>query len=557
MGTVMSTEMNDKWWKNAVVYQIYPRSFADSNDDGVGDLAGIAQKVPYLVSLGVDAIWLSPFYPSPLADGGYDVSDYCDVDPRLGTLEQFNELVELVHSNGIKVIVDIVPNHTSDQHPWFRKALAAQPGSEERNKYVFHRGKGKSFEEPPTNWQSNFGGSAWEPCGDGWYYLHLFAKEQPDLNWNNPEVRKDFLKILKFWSDRGVDGFRIDVSHALAKDLREPLRDRQNPSDSSPEAVDGSDPLWDRNEVHEIYREWRRLFNTYTPAKFAIGETWTPFTSRVFQYAHPDELGEVFDFSLLKTVWDKEKFKAVISRTYRYAKDAGSIPVWVMENHDVPRMASRLGLSTGVDVEEWVTSDGRNPEIDEESTARRAKAAALLLLGLPGMAFLYQGEELGLPEDLELTPAQIKDPLWERTGHRFKGRDGARIPLPWHAEGASFGFNESGKSWLPQPKWWGKYSVETQKRSENSSLEMYSKALKLRRTRFADVDDALTWVKSDEKTLHIARGNGIHVLVNFSQESVLLPQNTRVLVRSDEKDSSDGNLGPESAVWFVEENVRR
>ena len=277
------TFTNNDWWRDAVIYQIYPRSFSDANGDGNGDLQGVIDRLDYLQALGVDALWLSPFYPSPLADGGYDVADYCDVDPRLGTLDQFDELVAKAHERGIGIIVDIVPNHTSDQHRWFQEALAQGPESEAAQRYVFRQGKGEHGELPPTNWLSNFGGSAWESCGDGWYYLHLFAKEQPDLNWDNPEVRHEFLRVLTFWCDRGVDGFRIDVSHGLAKDLREPLRDRIDPTLMSPQATDGSDPLWDRDAVHDIYREWRDLFNQYTPAKYAVGESWSPFTTRIFQ----------------------------------------------------------------------------------------------------------------------------------------------------------------------------------------------------------------------------------------------------------------------------------
>lgn len=308
----------DDWWRDAVVYQIYPRSFADANGDGEGDIAGVIGKLDYLRELGVDAIWLSPFYPSPLADGGYDVADYRAIDPRFGTMEQFDELVAQAHERGIKVIIDIVPNHTSDQHEWFKAALASVPGSPERARYIFHRGKGEHGELPPTNWLSNFGGSAWEPCSDGWYYLHTFAKEQPDLNWDNPEVHEEFLGILRFWCGKGVDGFRIDVSHGLAKDLREPLRDRPDPTKQYPQAADGSDPMWDRDAVHDIYREWRELFNQYEPAKYAIGESWTPFNERVFQYAKQDELGAIFDFSLRKPI-------GIAMRTARPSNARGSM----------------------------------------------------------------------------------------------------------------------------------------------------------------------------------------------------------------------------------------
>lgn len=347
----VTAESTGDWWRDAVVYQIYPRSFADANGDGEGDLAGVIGKLDYLRKLGVDAIWLSPFYPSPLADGGYDVADYRAVDPRFGTMAQFDELVAHAHDAGINIIIDIVPNHTSDQHEWFQKALRAAPGSPERTRYVFQRGKGEHAELPPTNWLSNFGGSAWQPCGDGWYYLHTFAKEQPDLNWDNPEVREEFLDILRFWCDKGVDGFRIDVSHGLAKDLREPLRDRPDPTKMYPQAADGSDPMWDRDAVHDIYRGWRELFNEYQPAKYAVGESWTPFSDRVFQYARQDELGAIFDFSLEKAAWNRDEYRHTVERTRRYAIEAGTAPTWVLGNHDVPRIASRLGVPSGTDIE--------------------------------------------------------------------------------------------------------------------------------------------------------------------------------------------------------------
>ena len=339
----VTAESTGDWWRDAVVYQIYPRSFADANGDGEGDPAGVTGQLDYLRKLGVDAIWLSPFYPSPLADGGYAVADYRAVDPRFGTMAQFDGLVAHSHDAGINIIIDIVPNHTSDQHEWFQKALQAAPGSPERTRYVFQRGKGEHAELPPTNWRSNFGGSAWQPCGDGWYYLHTFAKEQPDLNWDNPEVREEFLDILRFWCDKGVDGFRIDVSHGLAKDLREPLRDRPDPTKMYPQAADGSDPMGDRDAGHDIYRGWRELFNEYQPAKYAVGESWTPFSDRVFQYARQDELGAIFDFSLEKAVWNRDEYRHTVERTRRYAIEAGTAPTWVPGNNDVPRIVARLG----------------------------------------------------------------------------------------------------------------------------------------------------------------------------------------------------------------------
>ncbi len=297
------------WWRTAVVYQIYPRSFADSNGDGIGDLAGVRDRLGYLADLGIDAIWLTPFYPSPLADGGYDISDYRDVDHRLGTLTDFDELTRDAHSRGIKVIVDIVPNHTSDRHPWFQQALGTGPGSPARDRYIFRDGTGPHGQEPPADWRSHFGGSAWERLPDGQWYLHLFAREQPDLNWDNQDVRADFIHTLRFWADRGVDGFRVDVAHSLAKDLSHPLRSQPHLDQRLP--MDGTDPLYDRDEVHDIYRQWREIFNEYDPPRMAVAETWHPTSTRTYLYARPDELGQVFDFSLLKSHWDRDQFQRV------------------------------------------------------------------------------------------------------------------------------------------------------------------------------------------------------------------------------------------------------
>lgn len=554
----MSTHDSNDWWRDAVVYQIYPRSFADSNGDGDGDLNGVTDRLDYLKELGVDAIWLSPFYPSPQADGGYDVADYCAVDPRFGDMADFDRLVAESHARGIRVIIDIVPNHTSYLHPWFREAIAAEPGSPARDRYVFRRGRGEHSELPPTNWLSNFGGSAWEPCGDGWYYLHLFAREQPDLNWDNPEVRAEFLRVLRFWCDRGVDGFRIDVSHGLAKDLCDPLRDRPDPNVMGPQAADGSDPIWDRDEVHTIYRAWRELFNEYVPAKYAIGESWQPFTPRIFQYARQDELGAVFDFSLEKAVWDRDDYRSIIERTVDCARQAATAPTWVLGNHDVPRVASRLGVPAGADVEAWVTSNGTDPVIDAASAWRRARAAALIMLGLPGTAFIYQGEELGLPEDLELTPDQLQDPNWERSGHRFKGRDGCRVPLPWSAEGPSFGFNDTGAAWLPQPAWYAGYAASAQDGVDGSILSLYRRAVGLRREWVArGADTAMTWLDdpSEPQLLSWRLPSGLTVAVNCSADRGLpMPEHNRVLVSSaaDWRDGDDpAELAPETAVWLA------
>lgn len=533
-----------EWWRDAVVYQVYPRSFADADGDGIGDLPGVRSRLPYLAALGVDAVWLSPFYPSPLADGGYDITDHRDVDPRLGTLADLDALVAEAHAHDIRVIIDIVPNHTSDQHPWFRAALEAGPGAPERDRYIFRRGAGPDGSLPPADWRSHFGGPAWERAADGEWYCHLFAREQPDLNWAHPEVRQYFLDTLRFWADRGVDGFRIDVAHSLAKDLSEPLRSQPHLDARLP--LDGSDPLYDREEVHEIYRSWRRVFDEYDPPRMAVAETWHPASSRTFLYARPDELGQVFDFSLLKSEWDAEQFRTVITRSLAEHAGLGGGMTWVLSSHDVPRHASRLALPVGTDLDAWLAGDGRTPAVDPEVAARRARAATLTMLALPGSAYLYQGEELGLLEVADLPRERLQDPVHERTGGTLKGRDGCRVPLPWASSGPSFGFG-AGDAWLPQPDWFADVAADTQSGRPESSLELYRSALHLRRK--LAVDDSFAWVPTDDpQVLHFRRSDGWSCLLNVSAREMPLPG--RVLLSSNP--SQGERLAPETAVWVEE-----
>ena len=392
------------WWRQAVVYQIYPRSFADADGNGLGDLRGIISRIPYLAALGIDAVWLSPFYPSALADGGYDVDDYRDVDPRLGTLADFDELTTRLHAEKIKVIVDIVPNHTSSRHAWFREALAAPKGSPARNRYIFRDGLGPDGGRPPSDWASVFGGPAWTRVPDGQWYLHLFAAEQPDLNWDNREVRDEFARTLRFWSDRGADGFRVDVAHGLAKNLAEPLGPLPGLNHLDGTLPPGSHPLWDRDEVHEIYAEWRRVFNEYDPPRAAVAEAWV-HPSRRPRYASPDGLGQAFNFDLLDANWNAGELLRVITDSLADAQRQGSSTTWVLSNHDVVRHATRYGLPPEdgrVGARNWLLTGGASPRLDRGLGLRRARAAILLMLALPGSAYLYQGEELGLHE----VPAQ-------------------------------------------------------------------------------------------------------------------------------------------------------
>ena len=534
------------WWRTAVVYQIYPRSFADANGDGIGDLAGVRSRLDYLADLGVDAIWLTPFYPSPLADGGYDITDYRGVDPRLGTLTDFDELTHDAHAHGIKVIVDIVPNHTSDQHPWFQQALAAAPGSPERHRYIFRDGTGRDRSEPPSDWRSHFGGSAWEHLPDGQWYLHLFAREQPDLNWTNPDVQQDFIHTLRFWADRGVDGFRIDVAHSLAKDVSHPIRSQPHLDQRLP--TDGTDPLYDRDEVHAIYREWRKVFNEYDPPRMAVAETWHPTSSRTYLYARPDELGQVFDFSLLKSPWDRDRFRQVIERSVEDHRGAGGGLTWVLSSHDVARHASRLALPIGVSPETWLLSNGTAPVLDSDRARRRARAATLMMLALPGSAYLFQGEELGLLEVADLPEDVLRDPVWERTGHALKGRDGCRVPLPWTTTGTSLGFGANG-AWLPQPEWFAAVSVQAQDGVADSTLEMYRAAIQLRR-KMQTSDSTIAWANgADHGVLDFSRSGGWRSVTNFSETAIALPAG-KILIASGVI-ADDGNLPPETTVWML------
>ncbi len=537
------------WWRQAVVYQVYPRSFADADGDGLGDLRGITRRLTHLAALGVDALWLSPFYPSELADGGYDVADPRDVDPRLGTLDDFDALVREAHRLGLKVIVDIVPNHTSHQHVWFQEALRAGPGSPARDRYVFRDGRGERGELPPSDWQSVFGGSAWQRVPDGQWYLHLFAAEQPDLNWAHQDVRDDHRATLRFWSDRGVDGFRVDVAHALVKDLSEPLRDLGAHAAGGEAALadfaPGTHPFYDRDEVHEIYRDWRKILDAYTPPRTAVAEAWIPGGRRAL-YARPDELGQAFNFEYLETPWEADALRRVITDSLATAHAAGASATWVLSNHDVIRHASRLVLPPGTDDNAWLLSGGHAPAVDPEAGLRRARAATLLMLALPGSAYVYQGEELGLPEVADLPTEVLQDPIWEQTGHVRKGRDGCRVPLPWTMDGPSYGFGAAG-AWLPQPPSFGAYAVEAQDGVEGSTLELYRTALRLRR-KLLD-GETLTWAEDTPAgVLRFDRGDGWRCVTNLSADPVSLPAGEVLLTSAP---LEDGRLGPDTTAWLA------
>ena len=553
------------WWRQAAIYQIYPRSFYDSNGDGIGDLNGIIEKVPYLKSLNLDAVWLSPFYPSALADGGYDVDDYRDVDPKIGTLKDFDRMVKALHKADISLIIDIVPNHSSNQHKWFKEALASEPGSKARDRYIFRDGRGKNGELPPNDWPSHFVPSAWtrtnNPDGTpGQWYLHLFAPEQPDWNWDNREVEEDFLKTLRFWADRGVDGFRIDVAHALKKDLKRIYTAKKNNVDGFKIPQNGTDVLFDRNEVHEVYKTWRKLFNEYNPPKFAVAEAYVKAKRRML-YARPDELGQAFNFDLLGAYYGAKDFKRIITENLKLAKSEGSSSTWVFNNHDRVRHTTRFGLPKKVDLRTWLLADGKSHKVDMELGLQRARAATLMLLALPGCTYLYQGEELGLFEVEDLKHEDLQDPNWFRNIHRImrkekpsglalvhtdKGRDGCRVPLPWSPVGASFGFSKSGKSHLPQPKWFKDFAVEMQKGIKGTTLEMYKDALKLRK--ILQTEEELKWIPtSSAEVIHFARPNGWNCIMNFNGKPYKMPKGEILMVSGPLK---SGKIPANTTVWF-------
>lgn len=564
------TNAHADWWKQAVVYQVYPRSFYDANGDGLGDIAGVTAKIDYLAALGVDAIWLSPFYPSPLIDGGYDVANYRDVDPRLGTLEDFDKMAEAAHAAGMKVIVDIVPNHTSTEHEWFRAALAAGPGSPERDRYIFRPGRGEHGELPPNGWKSTFGGPAWEPVGDGEWYLHLFAVEQADLNWKNPEVHEDFKTTLRFWSDRGADGFRIDVAHALAKDIdSRPLEDWPDDPGQSSLAQSGSDdenPLWDRPEVHDIYREWRQVFNEYEPARFAVGEAWVA-PEHQWMYASTDELGQVFNFEFAKKNWFAAEFRLAIEEGLDAAERSKSTTTWVLSNHDVPRHATRFALpqvpsSTHHQIAtDWLLRDGTTYYEDREAGTRRSRAALLMELGLPGSVYLYQGEELGLFEVADIPWGALEDPQAQMTAHgdAIKGRDGCRVPLPWTSLDATGDFGFSGPAdhdapHLPQPAWFAQFAVDVEEGDEASMLSFYRAALALRRALIVPTGDtSLAWDEANAGDVvayqrPLADGRTLVSMTNFGATPVALPAG-EVLIASAEL--VDGKLPQDASAWIA------
>jgi len=535
------------WWEDAVVYQVYPRSFADADGDGVGDLPGLRSRLDYLADLGVDAIWLTPFYPSPLADGGYDVSDYRAVDPRLGTMADFDALVKEAAAHRMRVIVDLVPNHCSSDHPLFRAALAAGPGSRERARFIFRDGRGPGGGLPPNNWASSFGGPAWTRVADGQWYLHLFDAGQPDWNWRSAEVRALFEDVIRFWLDRGAAGLRVDVAWGLFKDP-------DLPDDPGGIPRDAPSAYHHRPELQDLYRTWRAILDSYPAdgfpgARTAIGEVWYDALGTLRPYLVPGGLPQVFNFELILSRWQPGALRAAIDGVLALA--GGSRAPWVLGNHDVPRPASRYRLDEGFTQDmagRLVALGRRNAAVG----ARRARAAALLLLALPGSAYIYQGEELGLPEVTDIPDGARRDPQFLRSGGRRPGRDGCRVPLPWTSGGPGYGFT-SGSPWLPQPPGWGSYSVEAQAGDPGSFLSLYREALRLRREHPALGRGTLRWLGEPDQAgrpgaLCFAREPGFVFAANLGAAPAPLPPHKQVLLASG---PVGGGLPPDTAAWLA------
>ncbi|WP_337003048.1 MULTISPECIES: glycoside hydrolase family 13 protein [unclassified Microbacterium] len=532
--------VGEGWWRTAVIYQVYVRSFADGNGDGIGDLAGVRSRLPYLKSLGVDALWFTPWYRSPLADGGYDVQDYRAIDPRFGTLEEAEQLIAEALELGIRTIVDIVPNHISDQHEWFQQALAAGPGSPERERFWFHPGRGEHGDGIPTNWVSSFQGETWSrtqnPDGtDGEWYLHLFTPEQPDLNWNHPDVRREHEDVLRFWFDRGVAGVRIDSAALPVKDPALPdLPPRTAPAVGHPHI--------DRDELHDIYRDWRAVADEYDGERVLVGEVWLDDAERFARYLRPGEMHTAFNFGFMTQPWSAQAMRDSITRTLAEHAPVGAPATWVLSNHDITRPVTRYGQadsSFAFERKRFGTAT------DAVRGAQRARAAALLVAALPGSLYIYQGDELGLPE-VEVPLDAIEDPMHFRSGGVDPGRDGCRVPLPWAGGSSPYGFG--GTPWLPQPADWAALTVDAQDADPASTLNLYRAAIALRR----EVDDLtgsdLEWLELGADILAFRRGDGTLSITNLGAVPVPLPAHHEVLLAST---PLDGTLPPDSTAWLA------
>ena len=517
-----------EWWRSAVIYQIYPRSFADGDGDGMGDLKGITQRLPELQELGIDAIWFSPFFKSPQKDAGYDVSDYKDIDPLFGTLADFDVLVAEATKLGLRIIVDLVPNHSSDQHALFKAALAAPAGSPERDMYMFRDGKGKDGDLPPNNWESVFGGPAWtritEPDGKaGQWYLHIFDSSQPDFNWENEAVSEEFDDVLRFWLDRGAAGFRIDVAHGMikAQGLPDVKVNNSTMTGVDEDSKDEPHPFWGQDGVHAINKRFRKVLDEYED-RAMCAEAWLPTIEQMATWVRPGEYHQTFNFGFMDAKWTKAGYTKVVDDSLAAFGGVGAPSTWVLSNHDTIRHATRMAYK-----EVPKQGDGIGPSYpqpDEARGQRIARAASSFMLGLPGSSYIYQGEELGLPEHTTLEPEFRQDPTFFRTKGERVGRDGCRVPLPWDSHEPAFGFSESGKSWLPQPSLYKTYARNQQRGVAGSTLELYKQILKLRRE-FDLGNGEFAWAPEYSGETSLAYiNNGILVVANFDGPAIALPK---------------------------------
>ena len=544
--TQRSIDQPIQWWRNAAVYQIYPRSFADGNGDGTGDVAGMRSRLPYLAQLGIDAIWVNPWYRSPLLDGGYDVADYRQINDLFGTIDEAEVFIAEARDHGIRVIVDLVPNHLSFQHRWFVDAIASPPGSPERARFHFLAGRGANGELPPNDWPSVFGGSAWtrvDPEVHGEWYLHMFDHSQPDVNWEHPEVAAEFESVMRFWLDRGAAGFRVDVAHSLMKAPGYP--DLAGRSHRDGPAWTEGHPFWDRDEVHPVIRRWRAILDEYDDDQMMVAEAWVR-ADRLPLYLRPDEYHQAFDFDFLSTDWDAVLFDQVIRDSVASAAAVGSNPTWVLSNHDVVRHPTRYGFPAGTRTSSW-PSTLPTELLDEARGQRRARAVCLVTLGLPGSVYIYQGEELGLGEVWDLPEDVLDDPVWTDSGHTHRGRDGCRVPLPWEPEGPSLGFG-SGEAWLPQPERFRALAASVQDGDDSSMLTLYRSALALRRellTTDADID----MIETSDGVLGFRRRSGVRCIVNMSNAPIPMPPGSLLLSSDVDVDEASTELPPDTAVW--------
>jgi alpha-glucosidase len=553
-----------EWWRDAAVYEVYVKSYADSDGDGIGDLDGVTARLDHLLALGVDALWLTPCYPSPDRDGGYDVADYVTVADVYGGDAALRRLVAAAHDRGLRVLLDLVPNHCSTQHPWFQDALREPPDGRHRSLFLFRDGRGPDGAVPPNNWRSVFGGPAWTriagPGGrpDQWY-LHLFDPGQADFDWRNPDVPAYFERVLRHWFDLGVDGFRIDVAHGLLKTPGLP--------DHDPE-LGLAMPMLHQADVHDVYRAWRRLADGYLPERelVFVGEAWAPSPTATAEYVRSGELHETFYFDLVTRPWDAAAFRESVRSGLEALDAAGAasdaagtgVFAWTLNNHDVFRSVSRYGLierSLPVSSDPKVAAMRPRGVVDVELGRARARAAALFVMALPGPVYLYQGEELGLPEVLDLPDGRRQDPIARFGDGSDLGRDGCRVPLPWSSDRGSFGFSPDdarAEPWLPQPAWFAELTADAQTRDSGSTLTLYRRALALRRQRIIGMPREVEWLAAaGREDVVVYRRGELVVATNFGTEPWALPPAFgSVILRSD--DSRGGPvLMDSSTVWLA------